>query len=565
MGFRMVDESVKPIDRVEQPSTLRRRDLLCRGLAIATSAPFLISNAVRARSRERFRIVETIHGKLRGRVQGGLAEFKGMHYGASTGGSNRFLPPQPVHSWSGVRDATRLGNQSPQINHDLPIWLDPSPASEDCLVLNVWAPESAGRTSRLPVMVWVHGGGWRFGSAGAPGYDGANIARDGNVLMVGINHRLNIFGFTYLGDGDERFAASGNAGQLDLVAALNWIQDNIEVFGGDPSNVTLFGQSGGGGKVSTLLNMPAAHGLFHKAIIQSGSLLRNREPGEADELTHRMYADLGIRPGNIAALQGLSTTTLLQCYERVVESFQRIPPQFRYSPVVDGKVIHSQSWQASAPDLSRGVPMIVGSNLDEVIAYYFPDIAKPIDDDRALATAIAKCAVIAEIDPSVLQPVIAAYRREIPSLSKRELVVRIATDAGFWKNAVKQMELKSKAGGAPVFAYECQWKTPCYEGQWAVHGVELPFVFNHPHYGPAWDGKDSDELRAVADPKGDRLHVGEKMFRAWVSFARSGDPSTPELQWPSFSESRRLTMVFDHDTRLENDIRPDLRQVVAGI
>lgn len=174
-------------------------------------------------------------------------------------------------------------------------------------MLNVWAPQTAGRSSRLPVKVWLHGGGWRFGSAGAPGYDGANIAREGNVVMVGINHRLNVFGFTYLGDGDERFATAGNAGQLDLVAALKWVKDNIEAFGGDPSNVTLFGQSGGGGKVTALLGMPSAHGLFRKAIVQSGSLLRYREPGDAAELAHQMYMKLGIRPGDVAALQRLST------------------------------------------------------------------------------------------------------------------------------------------------------------------------------------------------------------------------------------------------------------------
>jgi para-nitrobenzyl esterase len=542
---------------VGRRSTLHRRDLLCGGLAIATMAPLLMSAAVGATSGERFRVLETTHGQLRGRVQAGLAEFKGVHYGASTGGANRFLPPQPVRAWSGVRDAIRLGNQSPQFNDDLPYWLDSSPASEDCLVLNVWAPATAGRSSRLPVMVWLHGGGWRFGSAGAPGYDGANIAREGNVVTVGINHRLNIFGFTYLGDGDERFAAAGNAGQLDLVAALKWVKDNIEAFGGDPSNVTLFGQSGGGGKVTALLGMPSAQGLFHKAIVQSGSLLRYRAPDDAAELTHQIYRTLGIRLGDVAALQRLSTATMLQCYNKL--------SRVRYIPVVDGKVITHQFWESSAPELSRDIPMIIGNNLDEVIVLHYPDIAKPIANDSALAAAIAKCATIVEVDPSVLQPVIAAYRRIMPALSTQELVVRISTDVGFWKNAVKQAELKSAAGGAPVFAYECQWKTPCYEGLWSPHGVELPFVFNHPHYSTAWDGKDSEAVRAAADPRGDRFRVGEQMFRAWVSFARSGNPSTPTLPWPMFSEAKRSTMVFDHSTRVGDDIRPELRPIVAAL
>lgn len=546
-------------------STFRRRDLLRGGLMVAAGAPLLMSAAGRAFG-ERFPIVETTHGKLRGRAQAGLAEFKGIHYGASTGGANRFLPPQPMRAWTGVRDAIKLGDQSPQINDDFPMWLDPSPGSEDCLVLNVWAPETASRSSRLPVMVWLHGGGFRFGSAGAPGYDGGNIARAGNVVMVGINHRLNVFGYSYLGDADERFATAGNAGQLDIVAALRWVRDNIEAFGGDPNNVTLFGQSGGGGKVTTLLGMESAHGLFHKAIVQSGSLLRFREPADAAELTHRMYADLGIRTGDIAALQRLPMAALLQSYGRMWKS----PPtganlSTLYGPVVDGKIISNQFWQGTAPALSRDIPMIIGSNLHETIIFYGDDIAKPIADNQALAVEIANHSVVTRVDPASLQPVIAAYRREMPALSAQELVVRISTDVGFWKCVNRQAELKSAAGGAPVFTYECRWKTPCYGGLWAPHGVELPFVFHHPHYGAAWDGHDTDTLRAAADPRGDRLRVGDQMFRAWVNFARNGTPSTPALPWPAYDVATRSAMVFDRNSHVENDIRSDLRPVVAAV
>ncbi len=551
----------------ENPSPIRRRDLLSGGLAVATSATLLLSSAGLSDSGEHFPIVETAHGKVRGRVRRGLAEFKGIHYGASTGGGNRFLPPQPVVAWSGVRDAIKLGDQSPQFNEDFPMWLDPSPASEDCLVLNVWAPEAAGRSSRLPVMVWLHGGGFSFGSAGAPGYDGGNLARAGNVVMVGINHRLNIFGYTYLGqEAGGQLASSGNVGQLDIVAALQWVKDNIEAFGGDPNNVTLFGQSGGGGKITTLLGMPLARGLFHKAIVQSGSLLRFREPAEAADLTHRMYADLAIRPGDVAALQRISTAALLQCYGRLRKSSQgSLSPSIMYGPVADGGAVGSQFWQGSAPELSRDIPMIIGSNRDETIAFYGPDFAKSIANDRALAVEIAKYATINQIDPMSLQPVIADYKRAMPSLSVQELVVRISTDIGFWKNAVRQAELKSAAGGAAVFAYECQWKTPCFGGQWAPHGVELPFVFNHRYYGAAWDGKDSDALRAAADPRKDRFIVGDQMFGAWVNFARYGTPSTPDLPWPTYDVAQRSTMVFDHHSRVVKDVRSEFRALLASV
>lgn len=542
-----------------------RRELLRSGLMVAAAAPFLISSAGRAALSGRFPVVETTHGKLRGRVRHGLAEYKGIHYGASTGGANRFLPPQPVRPWSGVRDALRLGAQSPQIIEDFPMWLDPSPATEDCLVLNVWAPDTAHRSSRLPVMVWLHGGGFRSGSAGVPGYDGDNLARAGNVVMVGINHRLNIFGYTYLGDSDDRFATAGNAGQLDIVAALKWVRDNIEAFGGDPNNVTLFGQSGGGNKVVTLLGMESAHGLFHKAIAQSGSLLRFREPADAEQLTHSIYADLGIRQGDVAALQRLPTAALLQCYARLWKS----PPagvsrSKLYGPVVDGRVVSHQFWDGTAPALSRDIPMIIGSNLDETIISYGPDLAKPIADDRALAAAIAGNTIVTRVDPAALPPVIAAYRRAMPELSAQELVVRISTDVGFWKTAVRQAEVKSAAGRAPVFAYECRWKTPCFGGMWAPHGVELPFVFNHRYYGVAWDGRDSDALRAAADPHGDRFGVGDQMFRAWTTFARSGTPSTPELPWPTYDAAKRSTMVFDRNSNVIDNIRSEVRELASA-
>ncbi|TDD87063.1 hypothetical protein E1202_17265 [Saccharopolyspora karakumensis] len=327
-------------------------------------APVSVSHSVSAG----FRVVETSVGRVRGLLREGYAEFKGIHYGEPTGGTNRFLPPKPPRPWTGVRDALQIGPQSPQVNPDLPAWLDSSEESEDCLVLNVWAPDHARADSALPVMVWLHGGGFVFGSAGAPMFDGGNMARDGDVVVVGVNHRLNVFGYTYLGDGvDERFALSGNVGHLDLVAALQWVRDNISAFGGDPDNVTIFGQSGGGGKVAALMAMEQAQGLFHKAINMSGSILRFHTPDDAAAVTARLYKELDVREGDVESLQKVPTKTLSQFMAVLGDRFVAGEPHplLKYGPVVDGHVLAEQSWWDGAPALGRNIPMVIGSVLDE--------------------------------------------------------------------------------------------------------------------------------------------------------------------------------------------------------
>lgn len=512
--------------------------------------------------------VQTTNGKIRGQVRADVAEFMGIHYGASTAGPNRFLPPQPVAKWSGIRDALEPGHQCPQTNPDYPAWQDSGPASEDCLVLSVSSPAAANQSSRLPVMVWIHGGGFTFGSAVAPLYDCSSIARAGNVVTVGINHRLGIFGFTYFGDnGDSRFASSGNVGQLDIVAALRWIRDNIEAFGGDPHNVTLFGESGGGLKISMLMGMPSAQGLFHKAIVQSGSMLHVREPDEVLPLTHQMYDFLGISPGDIDALKRVPTQRLLECSDHVMNNWTSSvsPYVAAYGPVVDGHVIPEQPWETSSPALSRDIPMIIGVDLHETVTFTGSDLSRASQDDNAIAANAANLAVLNKVDAEQVRAILPAYRKAMPSLSNAELFVRISTDIGFWKNAVQQAERKTESGGAPVYMYQCDWKTPCFGGMWAPHGVELPFIFNKQHYGTAWDGEDTDELRAAADPEGMRLKLGAQMFDAWVNFAKTGNPSTQDLPWPAYATTSRSTMIFDQSSRVENDPRSEIREQVLAL
>ncbi|MCR4471858.1 MULTISPECIES: carboxylesterase/lipase family protein [unclassified Burkholderia] len=565
----MADQHTTRAEDDRQDGTLTRREFLQVGGAIAAAGVAIaVPGLSGAATNGAFRIVKTTNGQIRGRVSRGVAEFKGVQYGASTAGANRFLPPQPVVPWTGVRDALVLGNRSPQVELDYPAWLDSSPATENCLALNVFAPEGANPQSRLPVMVWLHGGAYIFGSASSPLYKCENLARLGNVVTVGINHRLNIFGYAFLSDdAGHEFATSGNAGHLDIVAALKWIQQNIAVFGGDPDNVTLFGESGGGGKITALLGMPAAKGLFHKAIIQSGSLLRQKDPSAATEVTDRMYSTLGIRRGDVRALQRLSANELLNCFKQL---FTNTEPGVSddlliYGPVADGIVIPSHLWDGHAPELSKDIPIIVGTNTHEAVLFIDKELFKPILDDRVLAKRIASFGLVGKADEQQVRPLIPLYRQKMPGLNDRELLVRIATDIGFWRGAVLQAEMRVRAGGAPVYMYECTWETPCYGGKWAPHAIDVPFVFGVQHYPTAWDGKDSDAARSAADPENHWSVVSKQMIGAWASFAQTGNPSTRGLEWTPYDLTKRATMMFGERSGIADDPRSSVRDAVLAL
>lgn len=543
-----------------------RRELIRCGVGSAIGALVSVAAVPEASARSGSVVVETASGKVRGISQNGIRAFKGIPYGDSTAGNNRFRPPQAVASWAGIRDATQLGHPCFQTNEDPPAWLDPMPPSEDCLVLNVWTPTSASRSSRLPVMVWIHGGGYTFGSAGAPLYDCGRLARAGNIVTVGINHRLQAFGYTDLSFvGGEEFADSGNAGQLDILAALHWVRTNIEVFGGDPGNVTVFGQSGGGAKISALMGSPSANGLFHKAIIESGSVFRYRGHDESKAMSERMFSILGIRKGDLRALQAVPAATLLKCGDQIMsEAVGTGHPALKYAPVVDSPFLPDRPWNTTAPPGAANIPMLLGTTLDETILYFNEKERRSPLDDEGMARAITGAATVYTPDQNRVAGLIDSYRKALPATKTMEMMVRISTDIGFWKYAVHQAEIQS-GSGAPVFMYRCDWKTPCCGGMWAPHGVELPFVMGIRHYGPAWDGKDSDAARAAADPHNLRFQVGDRILNAWVQFARSGNPSLPSNQWPRYSAGSRSTMIFDGHTQVVNDPAAEFRSLVKDV
>lgn len=508
------------------------------------------------------RITEIESGKLRGRAERGLLSFKGIPYGQPTSGANRFRAPQPVVPWTGVRDALQLGHPSVQDNPDFEVWLDPMEPSEDCLALNVWAPEGA---RGLPVMIWIHGGAYTFGSGGAPLYDGSNLARDGEVVVVSINHRLQAFGFTDLTAFGPDFADAGSAGMLDVQAAVAWVNRNIAAFGGDPGNITLFGQSGGGAKISMLMAMPSARGLFQKAIVQSGSVFRVRTPEEAAGQTERLFHHLGLRLGDIAALQALPADALLRAGNAIIAEATGVGnPVLAYAPTADGRILPRDPWGHAAPPTAADIPLMVGMNRDETVIYMTPDAkaALATGGDAALIDAVIEATTTRSPTRAEVAALVPVYRAAMPQARAEELVVQISTDLGFWRGAVQQADLHS-AVGAPVFAYRCDWRTPCFGSRWAPHSIEIPFIMGHPVYGPAWDGTDTEADRAAADPESARLRLGSQMQAAWVAFARTGNPSGPGLNWPTYDRAQRLTMIFDGQSRVESDPRGDFRRRVA--
>lgn len=494
-------------------------------------------------------VVSTTGGQVRGRRAAGVCAYRGIPYGAPTGGSARFLPPSRPASWTGIRELTDCGPPCPQIDTDLPAWVDPRAASEDCLYLNVWTPEeAAGR--KLAVMFWIHGGAYLSGSGGLPIYDGAALAHHGDVVVVTVNHRLSALGYLYLGALDDRFADSGNAGQLDLIAALEWVQSNIEGFGGDPKNVTLFGESGGGGKITALFSMPRARKLFHKAIIQSGSFWKMNTRQAAVDLCNATLAELGISPKRHERLAAVPPDRLVLAADA---AWKRQHNALAFRPVIDGRSLMEQAWEPLAPTAVKDIPLLIGTNRDEA-AYFVDHPEKAPLDDEELAARLVKADFSRNLTDAQARELTEGYRALTPHESRLDLLIGVATDVLMWREAVAQAERKARQQGASVFMYEFSWRTPCFGGRWAPHGSEIPLVFGNMDYAEAWDEVDTPAARAKADPPGDRYRLSGIMMSSWAEFARRGNPSIGSLpKWPAYDAAQRMTMILDAECTVTRD------------
>ena len=494
-------------------------------------------------------VVETASGKIRGVIQTGTLTFRGIPYGASTAGSNRFMPPRKPEPWAGVREAFENGPTAPQqgsppnaliLNHK-----EPALQGEDCLVINVFTPSLNDGRNR-PVMVWLHGGGFASGAGSAHAFDGTYLARSGDVVVVSVNHRLNILGYLYLADvGGDKYADSGNAGLLDIVAVLEWVRDNIAHFGGNPGNVTIFGQSGGGLKISTLLAMPPAKGLFHKAIIESGSLLKGMPREEASNTTERILAKLGLQANQVDELQQLPVDRLLSAIDTRAAA-SRTPP-FNFAPVVDGRALPRDPFDPAAPDISAGVPLIVGSVNTEGTFFTPPDSPLFSLDEAGMRTRL-----MSKFGQAT-DKLVDLYRKEMPNASPSEIYFLINA---FPTAAIAQAERKVVLAKAPVYMYLFTWETPVEGGKrHSPHTIELPFVFNNVLEQPEEVGN-GPELQPLA----------EKVSGAWTAFARTGNPSTAGApKWLAYTANERATMIIDNEWKLVNDPRHDARLIINSL
>ncbi|PWT99050.1 MAG: carboxylesterase/lipase family protein [Terriglobia bacterium] len=520
------------------------------GAGVTLAAPLLRADA----KPEATANVKTTHGELRGAVQDGLKIFKGIRYGESPAGVKRFQPPPKLKPWTGVRDALAYGPQSKQ-NPD-PAWpkeWKPAPASEDCLFLNIWTPGLRDGKKR-PVMFYSHGGGFATGNGGADvfpqdrAHDGAALAKSYDVVVVTHNHRLNLFGYLYLGEilGEE-YAASGCAGMLDIAAALAWVRENAEAFGGDPDNIMIWGESGGGAKTSTLLALPSAKGNFHKASIESGATLRLRSKDASTEATLALLGKLGLSRNNARELLTLPAEKLLEAQIALQSGGRRtgaLPAlsgaNLGFSPVVDGHYIPNHPFDPVAPAAAAKIPLMVGTNKDETIFMMrgTPELFSL--DEPGVRKALEPS--LGENTGRVLE----TYRRSRPGASPTDLYVAITTARWMWTNAITLAERKVAQKGAPVYMYlfAFELEAPAAPGVTyptkAAHATEIAFKFNHPDI--------------VNSKRPDRFKAARNMSRAWASFARSSNPNHDEIpHWPAYTLEDRATMFLDAECRLVHD------------
>jgi para-nitrobenzyl esterase len=487
--------------------------------------------------------VETSHGVVRGMANTGIRIFRGIRYGADTGGRNRFMPPRKPVAWSGARNCIGYGPISPQTASgfrsdysQLIQWdkhIGTGGMSEDCLSLNVWTPGVNDNTKR-PVLVSFHGGGWATGSGNGPMYDGGQLALVGDAVVVTVNHRLASLGYTHLAavGAPEEFKHAGVCGVMDMVASLEWVRDNIAAFGGDPARVMIFGQSGGGSKTSTLLGTPAAKGLFHRAAVQSGSTLRLIEEDAAAKAADLLLEKLALPRNRIAEIQRLPWEQILQAQIEATGA--------AFTPVMDGRYLPHHPFDPAAPPESRDVPVMISTTLE--------DAALRLTNWDLTDAGLT--ALLNERFNGKAGEILDLYRPATAGRTPYLVQAQVLTDTQVRSRAIAQAERKAAQNGAPAYMYIWEWATPAFDGKLgAVHGHDVDASFNLYRNGICGTGERAG--RALAG----------RLASTFVAFAKTGNPDNGQIpHWPVYDAATRATMIFDANTRVENDPHSAIRQ-----
>ncbi len=520
----------------------RRTFLTQSGLALAAGA--LPLRTVAAAPSPAHVAARVRGGRILGTREQGVHVFRGIRYGADTA-LRRFRPALREAAWRGVHEAFDCGQSAPQAGGD-------GPGGEDCLFLNVWTP-ALRDGARRPILVYLHGGAFSTGSGSDPLYDGMRLCRRGDVVVVTLNHRLNAFGYLQLADiAGREFAQSGNVGQLDLVQALQWVREHAAEFGGDAGNVTLFGQSGGGAKIATLMAMPAARGLFHRAWTMSGQQVTAAGPRAADGRARIFLDAVGVKPGDIDALLRLPASALVEGL-RARDPSRVEDTALYFGPVMDGEVLPRHPFWPDAPPQSAGIPMVVGNTRDETRAFLGNDPSNFALDWETLPDTLRRQQFV-DLDPAI---VIAEYRRLYPDYTPSEVFFAATTAGRSWRGAVEELQARA-AQGHVTWAYQLDWYPADIEGggrRRAFHTLDIPLVFDNIGQPGSLTGTSAAAQR-----------VADAMSGALLAFARSGDPrSGATSAWVPYTLPRRETMVFGATPVLRDDPRGGERELYSRV
>lgn len=487
-------------------------------------------------------IVKTTYGYISGTTEEGVFSFKGIPYAKA----ERFMPPQAPDTWEGVHDHTKFGPIAMQVNS----WSPESAMDEQKLfTVNVWT-QGLNDGKKRPVMFWLHGGGFAVGASDDPITDGKMLAQKGDIVLVSVNHRLNILGFLDLSAFGDKYAHSANVGMLDVVAALEWVNKNIQNFGGDPANVTIFGESGGGGKVGTLMSMPAAKGLFHKAIIQSGTLINVMTREKSTDVGKALVDVLGLTKEDMSALHTMPYKQLVEAGNKALEKTVGLrkpgsTTMSGFGPIPDGVDLLQQPFTPDFADISKDVPLLIGTTFNELI--------KTVYNEKNLTLEEAKKRLV-ETYGDKTDTYIKQFEKAYPNYTPQDL---LSIDTLFRPNTIVTIDARSAKTDAPVYSYLLTWKSTVDDNtRGSFHGLDIPLVFKNIQLGKHWTGT-SDEAEALA----------EKMSSVWINFARTGNPNAEGSipTWKPYSRENGETMIFDKEPKILRNHDRELMQLIKSV